>query len=122
LKRESDIEIFVRDCSIERVRAWARTRVGPIGDAQDDGAATIYLTSCGPMIATPSIENGPFMSVWFNSTRTPWATDVDCARDVARELECTVRCDPGQHYPDVPPESSTFLEIAAGQERLVDWE
>jgi hypothetical protein len=122
MDEQGEIEIYVRDCKIADVLAWAKSRIGELARPDAAGDATVYESPCGPLIITPAIEDGPFFSLWFNTPRTPWRTDVDCARDAARELGCIVRCDPGQHYPEVPPQSSTFLEIVGDREELVTWE
>lgn len=122
MAQRREIEIYVRDCNVADVLAWAKSRLGDLTRAEAAGDATVYETPCGPLIITPAIEGGPFVSLWFNTPHTPWRTDVDCARDAARELRCTVRCDPGQQYPEVPQQSSTFLEIAGEREQLVTWE
>lgn len=121
MERQSQIEIYVRDCSIAEVLAWAGSRLGRVGTPEAAGDATVYETSCGPLIVTPAIEGGPFVSLWFNTPRTPWETDLDCARDAARELGCPVRCDPGPHYPGVTNRPSTFVEVLGNSENLVTW-
>jgi hypothetical protein len=123
MKRQTDIEIYVRDCPIERIVAWLETVVGPVGKGEACGEAFAHATSIGTVVITPQIEGGPFVGVWFPTPNSPWLTDVDCGRQAARELGCVVRCDPGQHYPDVPLwASDQFLEITGGTERIVTWE
>ncbi len=123
MERQPDIEIYVRGCSTERLVAWLESVVGPLGPLEAAGAAIVYPSRIGPVVLTPRIKGGPFVSVWFNSPNTPWATDVDCARQVARELCCVVRCDPGLHFPEAPLwASDQFLDIADGVEKIVTWE
>ena len=123
MERQPDIDIYVRDCPIERLITWLESVVGPLASAEDAGAATVYPSRIGPVIVTPGIEDGPFVGVWFNSPNSPWATDVDCARQVAWELGCVVRCCPGEHFPEVPWwASDQFLEIVGGVEQIVTWE
>lgn len=122
MERQTNIEIFLRDTTLPRLLAWAEARVGPLEWAQEAGASTVYPAACGPVVVTPSMEDGPFIGIWFNSASTPWDTDVDCARDAARELGCTVRCDPGRHYPEIAPQSSVFMEILGDHEQLICWE
>lgn len=122
MKRQPEIEVYLRDCPTERLVAWLRAVIGPLEDPVEAGAAIVYPSAIGAVVVTPCIEDGPFVGVWFNTNRSPWTTDVDCARQAARELVCTVRCDPGQHYPDVPGwVSDVFLEISGGVEKLVEW-
>lgn len=122
LQRQTSIEFFVRDCSTERLFAWLESVLGELGPVEALVITTICDSQIGSVVVTPNIEGGPFMSVWFISARTPWGTDVECARQAAKALDCIVRCDPGQHYPEIPDwVSDQFLEISGGEERIVTW-
>ena len=121
MARRSGIEVFVCGCSEIRLLAWIQSRLGTLIGPQGAGDALVYGSPCGPVIITLRVEDGPFTGVWFNTTRTPWDTDVDCARDAARELGCVLRCDPGVTVGTAPRVASAFLEIAGANERLVDW-
>lgn len=123
MDRQPEIEVYLRDCPMERLVAWLRSIIGPLEDPVEAGAAVVYRSAIGPIVVTPSIDDGPFVGVWFNTRCSPWATDVDCGRQAAIELGCTVRCCPGQQFPEVPLwASDIFLEISAGVEQLVKWE
>jgi hypothetical protein len=123
LEPQPEIEIYLRDCPAERLVAWLESVVGPLGRDEAASSALVYPSSIGPVVVRPQIEGGPFVAVWFNGPNSPWATDVDCARQAARELECVVRCCPGRHFPEVPWwASDRFLEIAGGTEQIVTWE
>jgi hypothetical protein len=123
LERQLEIEIYLRDCPSERLVEWLRSVVGPLKDPVKVGAAVVYPSAVGSVVVTPNIEDGPFVGVWFNTHSSPWGTDVECARQAARELACTVRCCPGQDFPEVPFwVSDTFLEISGGVEQLIKWE
>jgi hypothetical protein len=123
IERQRDIQIYIRDCPPERLIGWLESVVGPLDDPEPAGSAVVHRSSNGSVVVTPRIEDGPFVSVWFNTPGSPWATDVDCARQAARELGYVVRCCPGQHFPDVPWwASDRFLEIANGVEKTISWE
>jgi len=129
MAKSRDIEVFIRDCEEYRLLEWVESRVGPLAGPRDGGDARTYESPCGPVVLTRSMEDGPSASLWFNTPSTPWETDVDCARDAARVLGCTVRCDPGASVPAAGaslPEAAalgtTFLEIVGPSEHFVDWE
>ena len=123
MERQREIEIYLRDCPLDRLVTWLESVVGPLAPVEAGGAALVYRSSIGPIVVTQGIEGGPFVGVWFNSPNTPWATDVDCARQAARELERVVRCCPGPDFPDVPCwVADQFLEIAGGMEQIVTGE
>jgi hypothetical protein len=122
-QRQSEIEIYVRDCPPERLVMWLESVVGPLAQAEPAGKAVVYQSGVGPVVVTPQVEGGPFVGVWFNSCATPWATDVDCGRRAARDLRCVVRCSPGQQFPHVPWwAADKFLEIDGDVEQIVTWE
>jgi len=117
-----DLEIFVRDCSLAEIRRWLSTIFGAVSEFEDIGAGLICRAGDGRFIITPSIEHGPYTSIWFAKPGTPWRSDADCARQAAHQLGATVRCDPGEEYSNVDPYSPVMLEISNGTERLVTWE
>ena len=119
LPRQEDIEIYVRDCAVEELEGWIESSFSPLGRPDRFGDTLVYPSSLGPVTLTN--VGGPFVGIWFATPRSPWATDVDCARQAATELKRVVRCDPGRHSPEVDPQSDVFLEIDDGVERLVEW-
>lgn len=120
MEHQKTIEIFVC-CEVGQVVDWLNLVAGPVVLTGTVGAMIIHETCVGTVFVTPGVGDGSFVSIYLGATGAPWATDVDFARQAAAELGCVVRCDPGQHHPDVHPESDIFLEIDRGAEVLVDW-
>jgi hypothetical protein len=123
MKRLPNLEIFVAGCLLEHIENWLAAVVGPLLESAEPIGTGMLLTSAvGPIILTPDIGKDSFTSIYFTTPDLPWPTDVDCARQAARELGVTVRCDPGEHFPEVDPLSDLFLEISsAGEERIILW-
>ena len=119
---QSNVEIFIRDCSVNRAVVWVQSIVGPLVGPVDCGVAIAYHSNEGSVIFTPEMNGGPLLSVWFNTPARPWATDVDCARAAAHDLNCVVLCDPGKAFPEIHPLADVFLEISNGFERLLEWD
>lgn len=117
-----EIEIFVRDCAERRLLEWAGTKLGPLSGPHDDGTLISYDSPRGPVAVIYDIEGGPFLGLWFNTPRTPWERDVDCAREAARDLGCTVRCKPESPPLEGHAERDMFVEISGSSERLVAWQ
>lgn len=114
-----DIEIYVRDCSLAEIRTWLQSVFGPLSDFVESGAGLTCQSSSVGFIITPGIDVGLYTSIWFSAVGTPWRTHLDCARQAARQIGVTVRCDPGLEYAEVHPYSDVLLEITSGTERLV---
>ena len=118
MRRQSNIEIYVKGCPTNKLIAWIAQQIGTLDRASAFDGQIVYDSRIGPV--TIAVEDSSFTSAHFQSADTPWVTDVDCARQAARELRCIVRCDPGEHFPDVHSLSDTFLQITAdGQESLL---
>ena len=122
MRDSNDIEIYVRDCSLVSIRAWLSATFGPLSEFEEVESTLFCRSRDVDIVITPAIENGPFISIWFPTAGTPWRTDVECARQAAQQLRVTVRCDPGNEFPEVHPSSDVFLEIYNGTERLLVWE
>jgi len=118
----SDIEVFIRDRSVDEIRDWLATTCGPMSDFEEAGAALICRSGNLGFVITPRIEDGPFTSIWFSAKGTPWQTQVECARQAAQQMGVPVRCTPGPTFAKVQPCSDVVLEISEGQERLIAWE
>ena len=114
-----DVEIYLRDCTLDRAVAWAASQVGPLLGPFDCGKAITYHPAIGSVVITSSIEGGAFLSLWFNTSARPWATDLECARAAAPDLGCIVRCDPGSTFPNVSPHSDVLLEISGTDNLLI---
>jgi hypothetical protein len=122
LNRQPEIEVYICQYSQKDLIFWMKSLVGHLEKDEISGVSTTYQSDVGPIIITPKVEGGPFTSIWFNTPNSPWETDVDCARQISKELACVVRCCPGKRFPEVPQESNIFLEISNGEERLVEWQ
>jgi len=122
MDRQPEIEICIRDCPKARLLVWLESVLGELGLPENAGEATEYASKLGPVVLTPNVKDSPFQSVLFKTAKSPWVTSVDCGRQAAQDLACVVRCEPGQHYPEVNPKTQTFLEIEGESEKLVHWE
>lgn len=58
----------------------------------------------------------------FESSQTPWATDLDCAQEVARALQVAVRCSVGG-WQEVQGDADAdrWLEVKDGQVSEIRW-
>ena len=121
MTRQPDIEIYVSDIGHDRLVTWVESRLGAMSPLDRFADVTVYESTCGVVVITPGIEGGPFTSVWFTSPDAPWASDVDCARAAAADLECVVRCEPGEAFPEVSPFADVFFESNGQSESLVLW-
>lgn|GEM_PF-6436396 len=120
-----EIWIYV-DCPREKLVEWLRSLIGPFKEnVKIDDATTIFYSKQGFLLIMSNSENS-WLEVGLHSPPLLWMTPLECGRQLARELKCKVRCEPGTDYPEVHPLSDTCLEIDGIKEpikeRLFTWE
>jgi hypothetical protein len=120
--KPTDVEIFLRGCPESRIVAWLASVAGGATVAWKREGVTGYTTERGPVVLTFRMEDGPFDGVWIPWGRSLWATDLACARQAARALDCVVRCEPGADYPEADRSADLYVELQGGAERLGAWD
>lgn len=118
-----DIEIYLHKTTMQRIVAWLESRIGPLVPIArgEDGVWIYHWSDPAPLTAitiTPG-AGGSFTAVWLNSSRSPWSSHVDCARDAHRALGAEVRCDPSGLCPAAGP--STFWRVTDSGEEPFEW-
>lgn len=117
-EEQLDIEAYAKAEAGAVVSVLSKV-IGPFGAADASGDDPMVFEFRGASVVVWAIEGG-FLSVWVRG-KTPWSTCVGLGRFLAKELHCTVRCDPGAEFPDLSPHANVFLEIEADSERLTAW-
>lgn len=118
----NDIEIYIREPVLKRVLGWIKSELGPLKefpvDKSQKGVRMFRATEHQPeipiMIQT-GIEGGPYVGVWFDSSQTPWDSDVACARAAFEAFGLPVQCDPGPEHDN----QDDFFRIDDQGERIV---
>jgi len=117
-----DIEIYIREPSIKRLLGWLKSELGRVDECppnQGQKNVQVYRAvdtePAIPIIIQLSVEGGPFVGVWFDSDKTPWQSDIECARAAFTAFGLPVMCDPGPEHDN----QDDFYRIDAHGEQLV---
>lgn len=98
---QSDIEVYLLSCPTNEIVNWIQHNFNIITNKQVNSelhSLTVLHKSheySQKHITVQILEQAAgkrFTSVWFDTTPTPWKTDIDCARDAHAMLACEVRC------------------------------
>lgn len=124
-QRSPDIEIYLQSVDAASVRQWLDQRFPggapatwrPAGKRQVR-AVLRHEDKPVPVLLIEEASPG-FMSVWFDSPDTPWATDRDCAREMFSALGGIIRATAGSWHEGDDPD--LWWEISAGGERELHW-
>lgn len=96
--RQPDIEIYLREEHLDALTEWLSSNIGslqlkPWNELTRRGTLTLNGQAVPLMIVRKAA--GKWASVWFDSAKTPWETDLDCARAICCGLDQEVRCSVG---------------------------
>ncbi|GAB3105895.1 hypothetical protein G8770_08430 [Aestuariicella hydrocarbonica] len=117
-----DIEIYIREPVLKRVLGWIKGVLGPLEELPVDKSqkgVRMYRAQEQqppiPIVVQTGIEGGPYVGIWFDSDKTPWESDVECAREAFAAFGLPVQCDPGPEYDN----QDDFFRIDEAGEQIV---
>jgi hypothetical protein len=93
-----DIEIYVKHIDLERVKDWLNLHFDSVSTgatSQNPVFKVTYQQQTAEIHYVEKATRGQFSCLWFKHNRTPWPTDLDCARSAADFLQTEVRCSDG---------------------------
>jgi len=93
---QPDIEIYLLSCSNEKIIEWLQTSFTIIEEKKlNDGLLSLKIATAETEFEIQLLQKAAgkrFTSVWFDSDKTPWSDDVECAKAAFTALDCEVRC------------------------------
>lgn len=124
--RTPDIEIYIRDVDTETAKRWLSARFDrvdlQIRSPKSVAKGTVYLDGHQiPVTLFPEAHGKQYLCVLFESSDTPWETDLACAREVFQMLGNEVRCSVGAWQEGEDPEDEFWWRIDESGEEKVRW-
>ncbi len=93
--RHPDIEIYVKQRSVEQITQWLEStfeRLEATGKQGHTHRFTVTYNHVAIPVTVIDRAAKEFCSVWFDSAQTPWAQDLDCAQQAQQRLNTEIRC------------------------------
>ena len=96
-QRQPDIEVYIKDISVEEITTWLNTVFDNVEiQGSIDKSSINFHCITGEHLTPLTIYIGAagklYTSLWFQSDKTPWGTDIECATQIAETLDKEVRC------------------------------
>lgn len=96
LERHPDIEVYVKNSSPKALIDWLDTISDSMSEPVTRGLShEIICTFHGedvPVLIEERVVGKAWISIWFNSDKTPWNVDLDCAKAISTALNTQARC------------------------------
>ncbi|UZE95099.1 hypothetical protein [Alkalimarinus alittae] len=124
-QRQPDIEVYIKECSIDEIITWLNSvfedvkTLGPL----DKKSITLTCTNGDnsiPLTVYTGAAGKLYTSLWFQSEKTPWKTDLDCALAIANALDTEVRCATNSWEESADSENEWWKVTKEGQ-TTVNW-
>jgi hypothetical protein len=118
---QSDIEIYVKNINPTKAEHWLQhlgwqTQLTPV----NRNTNKIVADTGDKSITVFTINSGKFTSIWFQSDQTPWAEDLECAKQAWQYFEKEVRASQGGWRED--SNDDRWWKIDSDGENLIDWQ
>ena len=112
-----DVEAYVRHGDVTAVLRPLSITLGPLERiASAEPWPQVHRRGDVRVVLQPT-EDG-FLAVWVRGSDA-WPSCAALGRQLARELQCVVRCDPGDTLPGVDAQAGVLLEMDGAGERFV---
>ena len=122
-QRHPDIEIYIKDRSLEQITDWLKTHCQPLKRDFEQGQVHHFVGLINsheiPVMVHEKVSGKAWTSVWFNSDQTSWIKDLDCAEQASKELDTQIRCiASGWSTGDDPDE---WWKVEQGNSEKIQW-
>ena len=121
---QPDIEIYIKDISIEMIEQWLCEIFGPVSLPKTNGKPINLKVGTEPelpLMITPNAAGKAFTSIWFQSDQTPWQSDETCAQAFLAFHDGEVRCSATSWQEEEDESSEQWLCMTRNEKRLIRW-
>ena len=120
-ERFPDIEIYLMKAEAPAVKSWLTEALGDITEVKS--GATCHWQFDGMDIFFTEQAEKNFSSLWFKQNRTPWLTDLDCARAAHQALSIEIRCSDSSWEEEEGDEQAGqgWIKLIRGEEKGFIW-
>lgn len=119
--RQPDIEIYLRDATLDDLSPWLEQSLGVALHWEKKGKVYKCQVDCIPMTWIPEAV-GKWHCLLLESDLTPWENDLSCAHSAFSALGVEVRCMPGSwQEADGEDEADRWLSVGPEGMQEIIW-
>ncbi len=121
-ERFPDIEIYLMKATASDVQQWLEQALGePVQVLSAQHWQCRYQGQEMDVFFNEQAEKN-FASLWFKQNRSPWLTDLHCARAAHAALGMEIRCsDSGWQEAEGEESPGGWIKLIRGEEKPFDW-
>ena len=117
-----DIEIYIHKIKLEHVLEWVTSRLHDVKSIRQQKKQHHLIGTWEnepiSILVFDRVVDG-YTSVWFDSPKSPWKNDIECARDAFESIGHEVRCIVGSWENSQDPD--LWWSISGDTEGNVIW-
>ncbi len=124
--RQPDIEVYIKDISIDAIINWLNEVFDDVATqgALDKSPLTLQCKMKSAASMPVTIFTGAagklYTSLWFQSDKTPWNTDLDCAIQLVEATGNEVRCSTNS-WEEVEDADNQWWKVTTEGKAIVNW-
>lgn len=96
LERHPDIEVYIKNSSPKALIEWLSSISEHVSEPMTRGVShefkCLFNAEEVPVLIEERAVGKAWISIWFNSDKTPWNVDLDCASAISKALNVQTRC------------------------------
>lgn len=121
-ERFPDLEIYLMNASAAAVQQWLQQALGePLTVLSEQHWQCRYQGNDMDVFFNAQAEKN-FASLWFKQNRSPWLTDLECARAAHAALGMEIRCsDSGWQETEGEETAGGWIKLIRGEEKPFEW-
>jgi len=128
--RQPDIEVYIKDISVDAIINWLNDVFEGV-EAQSPLDKSPLTLQCKIKEDTGSVATIPvtiftgaagklYTSLWFQSDKTPWNTDFDCAIQLVEATGNEVRCSTNG-WEEAEDADNQWWKVTSEEKTIVNW-
>ena len=121
--RHPDIEVYVKECNGKQLTEWLASIAENLSTpktSKDTTQLTATLNGVEiDVLIQERVVGKAWTSIWFDSAETPWLQDLDCAKQIAADLDTQTRCIVGGWEEGDDPDE--WWKVHKGNEEKIVW-